>query len=222
VTPFERDGYFHFSRALNERDLARIEEIATVEGPGVRLTSATLQPISDLLDVDGAVGSIVADLIGRAAFPVRAILFDKSLEANWSLGWHQDRTICVAERIEVEGFGPWTVKQGQPHAQPPQNLLERMATVRIHLDDVPADNAPLLVIRGSHRLGRLTDDRIAELVAGSEVTTHLARRGDIWVYRTPIVHASASAGNGNFGRRVLQLDFSSDNLPRGLRWGFSA
>ena len=179
-----------------------------------------LLPISDLLDVGGPVGSIVTETAGRVAFPVRAILFDKSSEANWSLGWHQDRTICVVERIEVEGFGPWTLKQGQPHAQPPQSLLERMVTVRIHLDDVPADNGPLLVIRGSHRLGRLTEDRIAKLVADSDVTTHLARRGDIWVYRTPIVHASASAGNGHPARRVLQLDYSSDSLPGGLRWAF--
>jgi ectoine hydroxylase-related dioxygenase (phytanoyl-CoA dioxygenase family) len=222
VTSFEQDGYLHFSRALDEHDLARIEEIAAVEGPGVRLTATSLHPISDLLDARGRVGSIVAELLGNAAFPVRAIMFDKNSAANWSLGWHQDRTICVAERIEVEGFGPWTVKQGQLHTQPPQNLLDRMITVRIHLDDVPAHNGPLLVIKGSHRLGRLTEVKVADLVVERDFTTHLAQRGDIWVYRTPIVHASASAASGHAARRVLQLDYSSDSLPGGLRWAFGA
>jgi hypothetical protein len=35
-----------------------------------------------------------------------AALASRSLEANWALGWHQDRTIAVATRAEVEGFGP--------------------------------------------------------------------------------------------------------------------
>ena len=222
MTSFERDGYLHFARALDNHDLTRIEEIAAVGRPGVRLSSTSLKPISDLLDVSGPVGSIVTELIGGAAFPVRAIMFDKSPAANWSLGWHQDRTICVAERIDVEGFGPWTVKQGQLHVQPPQDLLERMITLRIHLDDVPIDNGPLLVIKDTHRLGKLTEDRIADLVAESDVATHLAQRGDVWAYRTPIVHASASAASGYTARRVLQLDYSRESLPGGLRWAFCA
>ena len=175
-----------------------------------------------LLDASGRVGTIVTELVGQPAFPVRAILFDKNQATNWSLGWYQDRTICVAERIEVEGFGPWTVKQGQLHVQPPQQLLDRMVTLRIHFDDVPADNGPLLVIRGSHRLGRLTEGKIAELAVLSEIAAHLAQRGDIWAYRTPIIHASAAAANQHGARRVLQVDYSSETLPDGLRWGFGA
>jgi ectoine hydroxylase-related dioxygenase (phytanoyl-CoA dioxygenase family) len=219
---FERDGFSYFPRALDDDDLARVEAAVSLEGPGVRLTSDGLQPISDLLGTSGRVGSIVAELVGQPGFPVRAIMFDKNPATNWSLGWHQDRTICVAERIEVEGFGPWTVKQGQLHVQPPQDLLDRMMTLRIHLDDVPADNGPLLVIRGSHRLGRLTEGRIAELAARSEIAAHLAQRGDIWAYRTPIIHASAAAADQHGARRVLQVDYSSETLPGGLRWGFEA
>jgi hypothetical protein len=31
---------------------------------------------------------------------------------DWALGWHQDRTIAVMERVEADGLGPWTVKSG--------------------------------------------------------------------------------------------------------------
>jgi hypothetical protein len=39
-------------------------------------------------------------------------LFDKIPDANWKVLRHQDVTIAVQEKIEVEGFGPWTIKAG--------------------------------------------------------------------------------------------------------------
>jgi len=39
--------------------------------------------------------AIARRYLGDAAQPVRAIMFDKTPGANWSLGWHQDRTIAV-------------------------------------------------------------------------------------------------------------------------------
>ena len=70
---------------------------------GQRLT--TLTRIEPLLREDGPIGSIAAGAIAPGSRPVRAILFDKTAETNWALGWHQDRTICVKRRVEVEGFG---------------------------------------------------------------------------------------------------------------------
>ncbi|WP_294395148.1 phytanoyl-CoA dioxygenase family protein [uncultured Sphingomonas sp.] len=86
---------------------------------------------------------------------MRAILFDKTAETNWSLAWHQDRTICVRRRIDVDGFGPWTIKGGMQHVAPPFDLLTRMVTLRVHMDDVPATNAPLLIAPASHTDGRI-------------------------------------------------------------------
>lgn len=57
---------------------------------------------------------------------MRAVLFDKTAITNWALAWHQDRTICVRERVAVEGFGPWTIKRGMHHVAPPFNLLAAM------------------------------------------------------------------------------------------------
>lgn len=149
--------------------------------------------------------------------PVRAILFDKSPGANWALGWHQDRTIAVRERREVPGFGPWSRKQGLLHVEPPFALIEAMRTMRIHLDPVPKDNAPLLIAPGSHRLGRIAEGDLAEIVERCGIATCLAEPGDAWLYATPIVHASA-AGNGARHRRVLQVDYAPEALPQGLEW----
>jgi len=173
--------------------------------------------LAALLDVVGSIGRIAADRQGSASRPVRAILFDKSAATNWALGWHQDRTIAVRERIDTEGFGPWSVKAGIAHVEPPFTLLEAMLTMRIHLDPVPDNNAPLLIAPGSHRLGRIAERDIDASVAGCGTLACTADRGDIWLYATPILHASARAVRPEH-RRVLQVDFSAQQLPAGLDW----
>jgi len=170
-----------------------------------------------LLVPDGIIGSAAAVLAGRPVKPVRAILFDKSDATNWALGWHQDRTIAVRARFETPAYGPWTVKQGLPHVEPPFEVIERMVTVRIHLDPVDASNAPLLVALSSHRRGRIAVERIAETVERSAVFACLADRGDVWAYATPILHASDAAAPGK-RRRVLQVDYAAGELPGGLAW----
>ena len=137
---------------------------------------------------------------------------------NWSLPLHQDRTIAVETRLDVEGFGPWSVKAGQLHVQPPQSIIEGMITVRVHLDDVDADNAPLDVLLGNHRKGRLAEDAIATLAETAERFTCMAQRGDVWAYRTAIVHGSGPVRVAGRSRRVLQVDYSCETLPAGLTW----
>jgi hypothetical protein len=166
---------------------------------------------------DSAFMRIAIEALGASARPVRAVLFDKSEEANWSAGWHQDRTIAVREQREVEGYGPWSVKGGAVHVEPPFEILRDMITLRAHLDDCDADNAPLLVAPGSHRLGRLPIAAIDDAAARLGSVCCLARLGDIWVYATPILHASDRAKQPR-RRRVLQVDFSAGPLAAGLEW----
>ncbi len=177
---------------------------------------ADLAPLAPFL-VHGAAGAIARDILGARARPVRAVLFDKTPASNWSLAWHQDRTIAVQERAEAEGFRNWTVKQGICHVEPPFALLAGMVTLRLHLDHVGEDNAPLLIAPGSHRLGLISEARITDVVAKCGSAVCLAEAGDVWSYATPILHASA-ASQSQGHRRVLQVDYSADDLPAPLRW----
>jgi ectoine hydroxylase-related dioxygenase (phytanoyl-CoA dioxygenase family) len=136
---------------------------------------------------------------------VRALLFDKSPDANWALGWHRDTSVAVRERHEVADFGPWTVKEQVPHAIAPRRLLETMRSLRVHLDDVDQDNGPLRVQRGSHVNGD-----------GPEHTC-LARAGDVLVFSPLLLHASSSS-RAQRHRRVLQLEFARSPLPPPLEW----
>lgn len=185
------------------------------ERAGVRLHG--IAALSALLATDSKTGALATMRIGKDAHPVRAVLFDKTPATNWALGWHQDRTIAVRARHDLPGWGPWSTKAGIEHVEPPFAIIERMVTLRIHLDPVPLDNAPLLIAPGSHRLGRIPEREIDSVVARCGTVTCLAERGDVWVYATPIVHASA-ASNGHARRRVLQVDYAAEPLPPPLEW----
>ncbi len=194
-----------------EAALARLPK----DEAGVRLHG--IKALEPLLAIDGCIGAVAETVLGKSARPVRAILFNKSPEANWSLAWHQDRTICVKEKREAPGFGPWTVKNGMIHVAPPFDLLKRMVTLRAHLDDVPASNAPLLVAPGSHNYGRIAVEDVDEVVSRCGTATCIAKAGDVWLYATPILHASEAASLPT-SRRVLQVDFAAEGLPYGLEW----
>lgn len=211
------DGAQRYRGAVS-RDLVELS-LALAHLPsgqaGIRLSG--IETLRRFLRPDDSIGSIAAGAIGPASFPVRAVLFDKTAETNWSLAWHQDRTICVREKIDVAGFSPWTVKGGMVHVAPPFDLLTRMVTLRVHLDDVPASNAPLLIAPGSHADGRIAVEAIDDVVRRRGVRSCLASAGDVWIYATPIVHASEAAAEPAH-RRVLQLDYAAEELPGDLAW----
>ncbi|WP_081492969.1 phytanoyl-CoA dioxygenase family protein [Bradyrhizobium yuanmingense] len=182
---------------------------------GLRLRG--IDGLAPFLAASGHVGSCAASVLGKACRPVRAILFDKTAATNWALGWHQDRTIAVKERILVDGFDMWSIKSGMQHVEPPFALLSGMVTLRVHIDPVPASNAPLLIAPGSHKLGRIPEDEVRDVVRRCGTVACLADAGDIWLYATPILHAS-DAATSPMHRRVLQVDFAVSELPGGLEW----
>lgn len=214
---FDRHGAARHDRvALSVLDdLEAVLASCSPARAGVRLHG--LPGLAPLLAPDTKIGRIAADHLGPKARPVRAILFDKTPGANWSLGWHQDRTIAVRERHDTPGYDPWSTKAGIQHVEPPFAVIEAMVTLRIHLDPVPADNAPLLIAAGSHRLGRIPEPELAATVERCGTAICLAERGDVWAYATPILHASA-ASNGHAHRRVLQVDYAAGELAAPLEW----
>ena len=199
----EADGAQHFPNALSEPEFELLEKLGAETDPrrpGRRLKDA---PTVKLLTQDqSTMREIAMQFLGPQARPVRAVLFDKTSDNNWPLGWHQDRTICVNQIADVAGFGPYTRKSGLLHVQPPASILEQMLTLRVHLDHCGVENAPLKVALESHKLGLVRVDDIANSVARSAQLNCLAEPGDIWAYRTLILHASDTACQPSH-RRVL-------------------
>jgi ectoine hydroxylase-related dioxygenase (phytanoyl-CoA dioxygenase family) len=162
---------------------------------------------------------LIQAVLGQAAFPVRGLFFDKTLSTNWSLPWHQDLTVAVATRRDVPGFGPWTHKAGIPHARAPAELLARMLTIRVQLDDSGPGDGPLRVLPGSHAAGKLSPQALA---AWSSRARELAvdckvGAGGAVVMQPLLVHASASRTEPGH-RRVIHLEYAAESLPGGLEW----
>ena len=133
--------------------------------------------------------------------------------------WHQDLTIAVRESADLEGYGPWSVKDDRPHVQPPLEILERMVSLRIHLDNADADNGALKVIAGSHTRGVLSSAAIEALKA-QEIVTCDVQAGDVMVMRPLLLHASGRALRPDH-RRVIHIEYCAQALPAPLQWSFA-
>lgn len=194
------------------RSLASL--LGDAEGAGTRGV-LRLQAVADLAQ------SVLRDLVRPhlpcTPVPVRGIYFDKRPETNWLVAWHQDLTLALKEQAEVPGFGPWSVKEGVPHVQPPMHLLDHMLTARLHLDDTAADNGALRVIPGSHRLGRLSAEAIRQCRETQNEVLCEARAGDVLLMRPLLLHAS-SRSISTRRRRILHVEFAGFSLPQPLEW----
>jgi hypothetical protein len=164
---------------------------------------------------ESALGDLLEQVLGPDFGLVRGLFFDKPPGRSWWLPWHKDLTIAVQDnRPPSERFTRPTLKAGVPHVIAPVDLLEQMLTIRLHLDDVTAENGPLRVIPGSHRTGK-------EIVAGDiEPATIFARRGDALAMRPLVCHSSGdSLPDTKLHRRILHLEFAaSEQLPDGYKW----
>jgi len=227
-----RDVHFRgFALVADLLDAAELVELCSAlssvhETDAVR-KKAGVYAIRNLLDVVPAVAALArsAKLIhlaslalGQDAFPVRGTLFNKTPDANWLVPWHQDLTICVKERLDVTGYGPWTVKAGLPHVQPPVAVLEAMLAVRVHLDDCHERNGALRVLPGTHKSGRLTANAIelAQRNGTAPVTCSVGRGGAV-LMKPLLLHASSAAEEPSH-RRVIHIDYAACQLSGGLEW----
>jgi len=203
---------------MGEHELADWERVAGPVAPG----HAGRRNLLDDARAFGLAESVtlrrlVEPVLGISAFPVRALLFDKSPTANWRVAFHQDLAIAVRWRAEVEGFSGWSVKQGVPHVLAPADVLERMLAVRVHLDDCGPRDGALRVIEGSHLAGRIDENDIDTWCARVPETTCLARRGDVLLMRPLLLHASSPAESPS-RRRVVHVEYAACMLPEPLEW----
>jgi hypothetical protein len=162
-------------------------------------------------------GELLSSIFKNDFFPVRGIFFNKAPSSNWGVLWHQDLVIAVKEKKNIPGFSQWTKKDEVNYVNAPKELLERIVTLRIHLDDCTEKNGPLIVISASHKLGCLTNTRIEKLVSTNKQEVCLVPRGGILMMRPLLVHSS-SRSTEDLPRRVIHLEFAAELLPGGLIW----
>ena len=164
-----------------------------------------------------ACSDLIRKLLPSGLRPVRSILFDKTPDENWPVPWHQDITIAVRERCAVEGYGPWSSKDGSPHVQPPFELLQGMVTVRLHLDDTPIENGALSVIPRSHKIGKLSSEEVRRMPKSDYMNCECSA-GDVLLMSPLILHSSKRSMVVS-RRRVVHFEFARESdLDSDLDW----
>jgi len=225
----ERDGFAIIPDAL-EGDLvsALCDAVSTFSGDGRQqgvYRRGGLYALRNLFDLvpqtkaalrAKAVRDVVHAVLGPDAFCVRALFLDRTPRARWRVPWHQDATIVVRERVETNGFGPWTMKAGLQHVVAPPGTLSTMLTLRLHLDDCDEASGAMRAVRGSHGYGRLPENSI-EPFTRYDVTICAVAKGGLMAMH-PLLLRSSSPGSQPGSRRVIQLDFSARALPASLEW----
>lgn len=201
--------------AVVEAILSELNFESALERAGTRQLHQRVSSVANFLQSE-----LLKQLLGELlpdGFPVRSILFDKTPDTNWRVGWHQDLSICVKKRQHVQGFSAWSLKQQVQHVQPPASILERMLTLRLHLDDCDESNGPLLVIPQSHKHGRLSTDQIKNWRKKEPCAACTVPSGGAIIMKPLLLHSSARATNPKH-RRVLHLEFAAEPLPQPLEW----
>ena len=203
----------HIDRSEIERLRNSADELAAREGAAcVRRICERSEEFSDFV-----CGPKMTELLPADYVMVRSLLFDKTPDQNWPVLWHQDLTIAVQERVDVDGYGPWSVKDEVPHVQPPLSLLESMITARVHLDDADESNGALRVVPDSHLAGVIASDEVSKFTEKQERSCN-CRTGDVLLMSPLLLHSSRRARDVRH-RRVLHFEFAPrDGIDERLAW----
>ncbi len=159
--------------------------------------------------------NLISDLTNSEYFLTKAIYFDKPSESNWFVAYHQDLSISVNQKVDLENYTNWTFKKGQYGVQPPIEILKDMITIRIHLDNTSKENGALKVIPKSHLKGIIRADS-KDWNTESEFICEV-EKGGAMLMKPLTLHASNRTTNGK-KRRVIHLEFNKHHLSKPLTW----
>lgn len=166
-----------------------------------------IQPVAALAR-EKCLIDLAREILGPDAFPFRATLFDKSLRSNWLVVWHQDTALPLQARRDLNGWGPWSTKDGIYYAHAPESALAEVLALRIHLDDSTELNGPLRILPGTHRSGLLDDDAIHDLAMKISPIECVVSKGGVIAMRPLVVHSS-SKSKARIPRRVLHIEYAA-------------
>jgi len=159
--------------------------------------------------------NLISNILGNDYFIVKSIYFDKPENSNWYVAYHQDLTISVDKKAEIENFVNWTKKHNQFAVQPPISVLENIVTLRIHLDETNSENGALKVIENSHSKGIYRPETI-NWENEKEVTCNV-NKGGVMLMKSLILHSSGRTTNSK-KRRVIHIELSNIDLPKEINW----
>jgi hypothetical protein len=180
------------------RELTSVLAACGDESTALRRANGALYGARNLLDVYAPAAALwqrqplvesLSLVLGNDFGLVRGLYFDKPPDNTWSLPWHRDLTIAVRDNsVPAPGFRNPTIKGGVQHLEAPDEVLQNMLTLRIHLDDATPENGPLQVIPATHTSRDATATQPPEVI--------VAQAGDVLAMRPLLVHSSGASREG--------------------------
>jgi ectoine hydroxylase-related dioxygenase (phytanoyl-CoA dioxygenase family) len=215
---FQRNGYVIFPQLI-EQDLIRQLQKAIAKYTTKCTIKHSRQSAYGIRDLDRkipeiknlAFSSLLLTILQKYSNSqelqlIKAIFFNKNINHNWLVSWHQDKTIAVKEKISLPNFKNWTVKQGVPHAQPPLEILEKIITIRIALNNTDCHNGALKIIPQSHQLGILDRQEIEQITNLQTPLICSLKAGDALIMHPLILHSSSKSLNQS-DRGTIHLEY---------------
>ena len=221
MNSFRSNGYQIIKQLITPATVVNLRQAIadTIESQsdyGVRQLHHRVSLVDELANSE-LITNILRQQTNHAQFRlIKAIYFNKNARHNWSVPWHQDKTIAVRNKAEVPGFKNWTVKQGVTHVQPPLEVLAKITAIRIALDDTNASNGGLKILPRSH-IGILNQTQINCITKQRSSLSLNMKAGDALMMHPLTLHSSNKSINHN-PRRIIHLEYSSGDLPIGLTW----
>jgi hypothetical protein len=218
---YRNDGYYLVKGAFSTEQVAILKEELTVfngkiNNYGVCSLISKVPYIKSMASSPPLI-NIAKNILGEKVRPVRSVYFDKVPCANWNVAWHQDTSIALKSKHEINGFGPWSEKQGVVHSEPPVEFLQNTLTLRIHLDKANTESGVLRVIPGTHKNGRVHAKDILKIVESNKAIECDASEGDVLLMNPLLFHSSRKAVNPTH-RRIIHIEYSAMVLPTPLEW----
>jgi hypothetical protein len=123
LNKIDTDGFAIIDKVYNEKEINKI--ISLIENTTENTTeNATFRKSQDLFAIrqfhkeipetldfifNQNLKDIIENTFGKGFFITKSIYFDKPEKSHWFVGYHQDLTISVDKKMEIENFENWTV-----------------------------------------------------------------------------------------------------------------
>lgn len=212
----EEKGFSIVERVFNENELQTLVQLIEKNSSdfSIRQLVNRVPEIQEVIFKNQSFRKLFDSICDENYFLSKAIYFNKPSKSNWFVGYHQDMSISVKEKIESCDYTNWTQKKDQLGVIPPQDILDSIVTIRIHLDDTDEDNGALKVIESSHKKGIIRiDEDFQKTKYGEEVVCNVIK-GGVMLMKPLLLHSSSKSISKD-DRRVIHLEFSNQEIPMG-------
>lgn len=176
---------------------------------GIRMVLTKVPGLKKMIFTE-AFSKLVGNILGKDYTLIKSVYFDKPAGANWTVPYHQDISVNFKVKAEIAGgYYNWLRKGEFWSVNAPDELLNRIYTFRIHLDDANETNGALKVIAGSHLYG--TTRLLPEGLSPSSERVVTVKAGGVMLVRPLLWHASLKSEGKR--RRVIHLEFYKGSEP---------